>query len=63
MMKEGVPSEPIPLNVLKNLISALILSVEEIEMDKKTEFTKQREIHDEEYDCKWIQSDGRRYGQ
>jgi hypothetical protein len=38
MMKEGMPSEPIHLNVLRGLISALILSVEVIDMDKKSEF-------------------------
>jgi len=36
MMKEGMPSEPIPLNVLKSLVSALILSIEVIDMDKKS---------------------------
>ena len=36
-----MPSEPIHLNVLRGLISALILSVEVIDMDKKSEFTKQ----------------------
>jgi len=62
-MKKGMPSVPTALNVLKSLISALMLSVEVIDMDKKSEFTKQGEILDEECDCKWIQSDGRRYRQ
>jgi len=59
--KEGTPSEPIPLNVLRSLISALTLSAEVVDVDKKLEFTKRGEIIEEEYDCKWTQSDGRRY--
>jgi hypothetical protein len=47
-MKEGMPSEPVNLNVLRSLISALTSSAEVVDMDKKSEFTKRGEILDEE---------------
>jgi hypothetical protein len=58
MMKEGMLSEPINLNVLRSLISVLTSSAEVVDMDKRSEFTNPGEILNEEYDCKWIQSDG-----
>jgi hypothetical protein len=59
--KEGTPSEPIPMNALRSLISALTSSAKVVDMDKKLEFTKRGKIIEEEYDCKWTQSDGRKY--
>jgi hypothetical protein len=61
MLKEGTPSEPINLNVLRSLLSALTLSAAVVNMDKKSEFTKRGEILEDELGCKWIQRDGRSY--
>jgi hypothetical protein len=40
MMKEGIPSQHIPLNVLRGSISAPTSSAEVPDMDKKSEFMK-----------------------
>ena len=49
MMKEGIPSQHIPLNVLRGSISAPTSSAEVPDMDKKSEFMKLGEIPDKEF--------------
>jgi len=46
-MKEGTPPEPIPLNILRSLISALTSSAEVVDTDRKSQFTKRGEILEE----------------